>query len=330
MKDKKKRKRKKDLMNKINIPYQTMRKIKKGHVMNYRGITLLSRADHELAELERYLMRLVIDSLIKEKGFVDLVKDIIENIAKTLRVSSWAVLDVSSFDEPAKVIYKMGMNDEEFVEFAEKLKGEIRVEKNMVGIPVSIDEDTILIVVLGWDREETVGDPRIFSLLQEKLEGILKNSVRLRSVFEERYKDHLTGVLNRKALERDLKSLGDFSVLFIDVDDFKNINDEFGHTVGDEILKDLSSILKKSLRSADRVYRYGGDEFVVVLPKTDLGTAQRIAERLEESVSKLSLNGIPLSVSIGVASSSEGSKILSRADERMYGKKRRKKRKNAS
>ncbi len=329
MSDKSKKRRGRRLNGKLNIPYQTMRRIKRGDVINFKGVTLMRRSEHELSNLERFLMDLVVNSLLKEENFKDLVKKIVENVAGVLNASSWVVLEVMGSGELRTVCsFKMRIGDDpKILETVEK--GETVLERNRVIIPVSIDEETILVIVFKWE-DRGVRDVRMFEMLKEKLDGILRNSVRLRNVFEERYRDHLTGALNRKALERDLKNLNGYSVIFIDIDDFKAINDKFGHKVGDEILKKLSVILRSSLRSMDRVYRYGGDEFVILLPKTDLETAEEIAKRLKKASSDISINGIPLSISTGVASSSEGTgRIVSKADERMY-KEKREKRKSAS
>ncbi|SFR07048.1 diguanylate cyclase [Desulfoscipio geothermicus] len=93
--------------------------------------------------------------------------------------------------------------------------------------------------------------------------------------------DHLTGCLNRAALEKYLAEQdGIFSVLFCDLDNFKMINDTYGHAAGDEILRAFGDFLLKSTRRSDYVIRYGGDEFVVVLPETEIAGALNLAEKM--------------------------------------------------
>jgi diguanylate cyclase (GGDEF)-like protein len=113
----------------------------------------------------------------------------------------------------------------------------------------------------------------------------------------------------------------------MDIDYFKTINDNFGHLVGSKLLVEIGQILIKSLRSIDIVARYGGDEFVVVLPQTPPSAAVQIAERIRRSVEKnvfLKREGysLRLTASFGIASYPESAKskedLLRLADEAMY------------
>ena len=328
MKAKKAKRRDKKVNNKLNIPYQTVKKIRKGQVVYHKEIAMMRRTDHELSKLEKLMMELVMDSLMEEEDFIDMVGRLVGKISDILGASFWYVFDVSG-ENGVRFLSgfgESGMTGEELLNGFGNPKDlkDVRSRDRVVVIPLSIEKDTVLVIVLGLENDIGITDERIFDMIKEKLENVLKNSMKLRKMFEERFRDHLTGVLNRKALERDLRDLKDFSAIFLDVDDFKGINDEFGHRVGDEILKSLAEEIRKSLRSSDRVYRYGGDEFVIVLPRTDLDTARSIAARLADAVSRISINGIRISISTGVASSVEGSSILELADERMYSRKRKK------
>lgn len=128
--------------------------------------------------------------------------------------------------------------------------------------------------------------------------------------------DSLTGLNNRRYLmqrlqeelsraERSEKSL---SLLMLDIDDFKNVNNHLGHPVGDEILKQVAMILRDVVRPGDGIFRYGGDEFVILLPGTSLSQARGIGERIRRRVSTTTwslesmLPGGSLTVSIGVSS----------------------------
>jgi diguanylate cyclase (GGDEF)-like protein len=95
------------------------------------------------------------------------------------------------------------------------------------------------------------------------------------------------------------------SAMMVDVDHFKHINDTYGHAIGDEALRQLASKLRQDLRSADILGRDGGEEFVVLMPETDLDTARRIAERLLSGIRTLCIDAdqpqIGLTASIGVA-----------------------------
>ncbi|HYQ47568.1 MAG TPA: GGDEF domain-containing protein, partial [Thermodesulfovibrionales bacterium] len=107
--------------------------------------------------------------------------------------------------------------------------------------------------------------------------------------------DALTGLLNRRMLydrlhheiERVRRYKVDLALMFCDLDNFKEINDTHGHGVGDEVLKRIAGILKTSIRTSDIVGRYGGDEFLVVLPQTSLKGAHDLAERIRASVQEM-------------------------------------------
>lgn len=148
------------------------------------------------------------------------------------------------------------------------------------------------------------------------------------------YVDELTGLLNRSALERDLDidfaevapETGSHCVALIDVDDFKAINDTYGHLVGDEVLEGVSDIVLSTLRSNDKAYRYGGEEILVSLLGCTFSDAVIAMERVREEISNhlFELDDIELkvTVSIGVASVTEHDSsyrdVIERADQHLY------------
>jgi len=147
--------------------------------------------------------------------------------------------------------------------------------------------------------------------------------------------DGLTGVFNRTylemALERTTKDLrrhgGTASVLFLDVDDLKKINDGSGHAAGDLLLRDMAAVLLETCRESDIVARYGGDEFVVLMPSTDEEGAQRVGDKIIAGMRRRNErrpDGPRLSASLGVhtADGDGVGTILQEADRRMYAMKR--------
>jgi two-component system cell cycle response regulator len=148
--------------------------------------------------------------------------------------------------------------------------------------------------------------------------------------------DALTGCMNRRAfterLDRELDRVRRYdvalSVMMIDLDRFKDINDSHGHIVGDSVLRQLGDLLRDEVRSVDLAARYGGEEFVIVLPETDLEGAVVFAERLRKRVEEKNFaeTGDPLriTVSIGVATASvageitEPESLIAQADEALY------------
>jgi len=112
-----------------------------------------------------------------------------------------------------------------------------------------------------------------------------------------------------------------FSIIFLDIDDFKKINDTYGHQKGDEVLMNLSKHIMKKLRNTDLAFRYGGEEIVIILPETELYEAFQIAERLRNSIKEeIKIDGKPLTVSMGVGSyRGEGMfSFIERVDEAVY------------
>lgn len=144
--------------------------------------------------------------------------------------------------------------------------------------------------------------------------------------------DPLTKVYNRYALQEHLKVVLekeklDFEifVLMIDLDNFKQINDRFGHVAGDKVLIFIAKLFKKALRDGDRVYRFGGEEFIIVLNRTDLEGAKLVAERLlslcRNNKPLFQNQQIPVTLSIGltkVIPSDSIDTIIDRSDKALY------------
>jgi diguanylate cyclase (GGDEF)-like protein len=107
----------------------------------------------------------------------------------------------------------------------------------------------------------------------------------------------------REDLERATRFQGRLSVIMVDIDNFKKLNDEFGHLLGDEILRSVASILKQQLRRMDMVCRYGGDEFAILVPETTGENAIRVAEKLRRHIETHAFPGVPrpVTISCGVA-----------------------------
>ncbi len=150
--------------------------------------------------------------------------------------------------------------------------------------------------------------------------------------------DPLTGLYNRRYADQHIKRTAEqsrssgenFAVMMMDLDHFKNINDTYGHDAGDIVLKEVARRLQENLRGVDLIARLGGEEFLVVMPDTDLVQAKAAAERLREAIEKIPFivdNGTDLgvTVSIGVTfghpDEARPEKLISEADEALYGAK---------
>jgi diguanylate cyclase (GGDEF)-like protein len=150
-------------------------------------------------------------------------------------------------------------------------------------------------------------------------------------VKDESERDLLCGVLNRRGIEQkldaELKRAGrvgqNLAVALIDIDHFKAINDHAGHAAGDSALRDIVSAIAGRLRPHDLLGRFGGDEFLLILPHTSSSEAFTISSRIEQSVRELSIPGeaIPLTISIGLTQATSGevaAPLLARADKALY------------
>lgn len=143
-------------------------------------------------------------------------------------------------------------------------------------------------------------------------------------------RDSMTGLLNRRQFYRiteqanpsSLPVQNQFSLLLVDTDHFKNINDVFGHLKGDEVLISLSRTLEACSRKDDFVFRWGGEEFVILLPRTPLDTAMQVAETIRAAVARIAIPGLPrFTVSIGVARHNAEESIdelFKRVDDALY------------
>lgn len=161
----------------------------------------------------------------------------------------------------------------------------------------------------------------------------LKNALDFRAMEKMAFYDALTGVMNRKSLDELLPKETkraerhgyDLSVMMIDIDNFKIINDRVGHIGGDQILKHASKAIRQVLRISDLPFRFGGDEFVLLLPNTDLvgarSAAKQIVASLGNSAVEINNHSITPRVSIGLASYRHGEhheELIRRADQALY------------
>ena len=146
--------------------------------------------------------------------------------------------------------------------------------------------------------------------------------------------DELTGLRNRRSFEERLvmefsmarRRKRELSVLLIDVDNFKTINDRWGHAAGDEVLRRLGMILRTTVRMPDLPARYGGEEFVVLLPESDEASAMGLARRVMQRVAAEDWDNEALTISVGMAAMNEslenGFQLVELADEALYAAKR--------
>ncbi|WP_221799656.1 diguanylate cyclase [Oceanobacter mangrovi] len=182
---------------------------------------------------------------------------------------------------------------------------------------------------------------RMSSFLEEKTKELVESRTRERlhqresEILEQlATTDRLSNLYNRRKLDDMLRSEVDrsersdvpFSIVLMDIDHFKDINDNLGHAIGDQVIIELSRMLKNTVRKIDAVGRWGGDEFMVICPMTDLDGALQLASNVREAINELEIDEVgKVSSSLGVACWRPGEdleQLINRADRGLYNAKR--------
>jgi len=144
------------------------------------------------------------------------------------------------------------------------------------------------------------------------------------------FRDNLTGLMNHRAFEKALNSECEralrygnaFSLIMIDIDWFKNVNDRYGHQMGDIVLRSISQKIEETVRKSDLAFRYGGEEFMVIMPHTDITNAFKLADRIKEEIENMEvIPGAKITVSQGIAQYKDGllpSDLVKKADIGLY------------
>ena len=240
-------------------------------------------------------------------------------------------------EDGARLVSKESLSPVRFREFRidERFKGIIfkSSDGGSKGVDMVLPDKMGRIRVIFDSLNRKEFSPALFSEVAGHFSGTLKNALAHEKVKELATKDGLTGLFNRRvfdellSVEMKRKDLMPISLLLIDLDDFKKINDTFGHPAGDEVLATVGKIFRDGCRGADLVARYGGEEFAVMLPSTSSSVAFEIAQRLRARIAGtvFVFDGRPitLTASIGVAHTSSGrsdaiAQLVSRADQALY------------
>ena len=203
-------------------------------------------------------------------------------------------------------------------------------------LPLMYEEDVLGVAVLVSDRVDSLRPRQVDSLrvVADQASISLKNALFHADIKARALTDGLTGLCNHKhfvsmlkgEVERYSVSLTPLSLLMIDIDHFKRVNDTYGHLAGDAVLKGVAGLIARALREDDLPARYGGEEFAVMMPGTGSAEARRVAERIRE---RLEATGIPargrsvsVTASIGVATCTLEMKryeeLVERADNALY------------
>ncbi len=207
---------------------------------------------------------------------------------------------------------------------------------SIIGLPLKFGDRIVGVMTLAHPETNAFSEDeiRFLRLLGDQAAVAIENARLHNLVDQQAHTDTLTGLPNRRALEeqfekelhRSLRYNHNFSLVIIDIDQFKAINDRYGHPTGDEFLQQLSNRMKQSLRSMDFLVRYGGDEFALLLPETNAEAAHQIAARLEEAVRSFTFpvgeETLSVTISFGCATYPKDGKslkaLMDSADQRLY------------
>lgn len=208
---------------------------------------------------------------------------------------------------------------------------------SIIGIPLIFNNDVVGVMNLSRSTLGgfTSAELRLLGLLADQAAVAISNASLHKSVTEQAKSDMVTGLPNRRALDERLeeevhyaeKTNSQFAVVMMDLDGFKDVNDTYGHSIGDEVLRSAFNYLAGGMRSADFLARYGGDELTLILHQTDLNTARVVTDKILDMMRQYGFihpSGkiISLGVSGGIAvyplHSKDGIDLLRAADAALY------------
>jgi diguanylate cyclase (GGDEF)-like protein len=214
--------------------------------------------------------------------------------------------------------------------------------KSHLTLPLAMEGEVIGCISLNSDQPNAyeAQDLQFFSVIGYQMAATLKHFRRFSSIKDMATYDKLTGLCNRRHFEERIKVEAQkafakhlpLSLIMVDIDHFKKVNDTFGHPEGDMVLREIASLLKKSVREKDTVARYGGEEFILILPEARLEASSLIAERIrllvENTLFDVGKAQLNLSVSLGVSNypvhrARSDEELIKMADLALYEAKRK-------
>ncbi len=248
-------------------------------------------------------------------------------------------------DPPRLVILDWMMPGMDGVELCRRIRGQMSDTYSYVILVTSKNQQEDVITALDAQADDYLGKPFDIRELRARLQSGLRIinlqsslALKQRELCHQATHDSLTGIWNRQAildlLERETAAARaarkPLSAALVDIDDFKRINDTFGHVIGDQVLRETVVTMQSALRHFDHIGRYGGEEFVIVMPGVRKGQGMKIAERVRRRVADRAFDSLlgrgGVTLSIGVASDPGGGDpglLLRAADEALYGAKAR-------
>ncbi len=299
------------------------------------GAEALWRETHIESLIERTMQLFARNYAIHSLGLIKIRRE-----DKALRFTGIEACDFLSEAQKSGLrqrLLQIEPNDHDFFEGIHAL--DLEGQSYSIALLGDSDQDAYALV---WLENDAVSDTDAVAVdfLVRQLQTTFRWFSRMTETQTLLHLDDLTGLYNHRyldvALDREVKRSqrygSNFSLLFIDLDNFKPVNDTYGHLAGSQVLREVAAIIKATVRDVDLVFRFGGDEFVVILIEADantgLKTAKRIQERIQTAKFVVAKDAIAqVTSSIGVAAFPEHAdqkeKLIAVADECMYESKRR-------
>lgn len=288
---------------------------------------------------------LVVDD--KPSSYERIVKFLaVENSVALVSDPKDALLRAADEDFDAAVI-SMSLTDMDALRLCSQLKSLEKTRMLPLVVVSELEQEEKVIRALDMGVNDYIRRPidrnemlaRVRTQVQRKRYNVqLRDSVQ--QTIEMAVTDSLTGLNNRRYLDTHLSEMmtkaksrdKPLSIVMCDIDHFKKVNDTYGHDVGDEVIREFARRIKKNIRNIDLACRYGGEEFVIVMPDTDMALARVVAERIRSEVFmhpfivEEGANQLPVTVSLGVSclqtSADTGDILIKRADNALYEAKR--------
>ncbi|MGQ0658175.1 MAG: GGDEF domain-containing protein [Chromatiales bacterium] len=275
---------------------------------------------------------------VSERTLSDLARSPSSLAANTLHLANvlQSTLDLGSLlelfaQEVDRIVPHDGMeyvNDDEQVRISQGHDAPNSCSYNLLVLDKSLGQ-----LAFKRDRRFTTVETDQLEALICALVYPLRNAIRYKRALDTAFKDPVTGINNRAALNATMdrevnlahRHSTALSVIMLDLDHFKRVNDSYGHLAGDFVLRSLARRLTDCTRGSDMVFRYGGEEFTVVLSSTDTAGACLLADRIRQSVERMDVHfeniKISVTASVGVATLTQGDNaaaLLARADQALY------------
>ena len=294
------------------------------------GVTKLKAGDQDLSdkfkELSNQLVKVLVDKVDSPPVLGSELEQVFDElVAQKYFIDKEREIAKEVFVAFTKIIYEMSQSSGKFNETVNEQIDVIKAAENMSGILSAKD------VVPGQAKK--IQTDSIQEELEESKRTISKLTQLLEQVESKAMIDPLTQVFNRGTYNMEIvQMIKEFkryknpaALIIIDIDHFKMFNDDYGHKVGDAVLVLVASVIKGAVRDTDMVFRYGGEEFVVLLNKLDFKNALTVAEKVRSQIESHPLTNkstvLNITVSIGLSCFKEGdmeASVFERADKALY------------